>query len=117
MKAVGDALDGILRVGVTLNDALESSRQWARILGIGAIGPVTRDDFKSVVGADLGRFRVIVDGLHSRVTDFIRRVVVYRETAAATFGESGSWKTPWRIPTHGSDQTHGSSRSISAVPH
>ena len=29
LKAVGDALDGMLRGGVTLNGVLELSRQWA----------------------------------------------------------------------------------------
>ena len=40
----------MLRGGVTF----ELSRQWDRGLEIDAICPVTRDDFESVVGADLG---------------------------------------------------------------
>ena len=46
LKAAGDALDGMLRGGVTLSGAHQLSRQWDRILGVGAIGPVTRDDFQ-----------------------------------------------------------------------
>ena len=34
-------------------------------------GLVTRDDFWSAVAADLGRFRVIIDGLRSKANDFI----------------------------------------------
>ena len=55
-----------------MSGALEFSRQWDRILRAGAIrsvyvaGPVTRDDFVSVVGAGFGPCRVIVEELHSR---------------------------------------------------
>ena len=65
---------------------VELARQLDRILELGAVGPVTWGDL-SVVGAILGRFRVNVDELHSRTSDFIHKVVVCRESAAVT-----SWR-------------------------
>ena len=59
------------------------------ILDIGAIGLVTRDDFKSVLGAEFNRFRVIVDALHSKANDFIHKSVVFRKHAYVT-GHLGS---------------------------
>ena len=65
LKAVGDLQDGMLRGGITLTGTFALSGQWDRILKIGPIGPVTRDDFRSVAGSDLGRFGVIINGLRS----------------------------------------------------
>ena len=78
------------------------ARQLDRILEIGAIRLVTRHDWKSVVAADLGQFRVIIDGLHFGATGFIHKVVVVtRQKSAVTGGgKSGSWRIFWCILTN-----------------
>ena len=41
LKVAGDALDGVLRDGVSLCGSLGLTRQWNRVV---AVGPVTPDD-------------------------------------------------------------------------
>ena len=89
LKAVGDILDGILRGGVSLSRSLELTLQWDCILRIGPSGPLTPDGLHSVVGSGLGRFRGVVDGLHSTVGNLIHKVAIRRKDAAVTVAGSG----------------------------
>ena len=65
-----------------MSGALEFTKQQDCFLRAGAVGQVTCDDFESVVGVGLGRCRVIIGELHSRTSDFIRKVGVRRRDYA-----------------------------------
>ena len=78
LKVFLDVLDALIRHGVTLARSVALTSQWDRILRAGPVYPVTWEDFDSVLGVGFGQFRQVVSGLHGRLTEFIRQVVVRR---------------------------------------
>ena len=87
-KVVLDALDGMLRSGLSLSRSLELTAHCDSILRFGSLGTVTRADLQSVFEGGLGEFRGIVEGFHSRASEFAHRVVVHRRDVAVR-----SWRT------------------------
>ena len=78
IKAVMDAVDALIRDGVSLARSVELTFQWDAILKVGPIGPVTREDLQLAGNGGLGESRRLVEDLHCRLSDFIHRVVVHR---------------------------------------
>ena len=62
LKAVLDVLVGMLRAVVFLSGSVERTSLWARILGVGPVGPVTQADLHSVVGIGIGELRNFIVG-------------------------------------------------------
>ena len=81
-KAVGDLLHALIRDGVTLARSLELTVQWDGITRIGPIYPLTVQDFEMAWSGGLGEWLQVVEGLHRRLSDFIRGVVVHRKKEA-----------------------------------
>ena len=84
-KAVMDVLDSMISHMVTLARSVE---QRNRILSVGALYPVTLDDFHAVQGVGLGDFRRVVGDIHHGLSDFIellftvgRRIPLYTLTS------------------------------------
>ena len=51
-------------------------------LPVGPIHPITAEDFLLGCGEDLGQCCLVVQGLHRRLSDFFRGVVVHRRAEA-----------------------------------
>ena len=63
LEAVMDALDALIRDGISLARSLELAIQWNGILRVGPVGPVTREDLQLSRGCGLGESRRLVEGL------------------------------------------------------
>ena len=64
LKAVMDALGAMIRDGVSLARSVELTVQKDAILGVGPIGPVTREDFQLAGNGGVGESRRLVEDLH-----------------------------------------------------
>ena len=73
-------MSAMIRGGVSLARSVELAVQWDGILRVGPIHPITADDFLLARGEDLGQCCQVVQGLHRRLSDFIRGVVVHRRS-------------------------------------
>ena len=63
-----DALDAMIRDGISLARSVELTAQWDEILRVGPVSP--------------GESRRLVEDLHCRLSDFIHKVVVHRREEA-----------------------------------
>ena len=81
-KAVMDALNVMIRNGISLALSVELTAQWDRILAIGPLHPVTIGDLDMVRGVGVGEFHRIVSDVHRRLSDFVHAVVVHRRDEA-----------------------------------
>ena len=77
IKVVMDVLDSMIRSGVSPARSVELPVQWKKILRTGPVYSVILDDLQSVQDGGIGEFRRVTGNLHCKLTDLIRRVVVY----------------------------------------
>ena len=82
LKMVVDLLSAMIRGGVSLARSVELAVQWDAILRAGPIHPIAAEDFLLARGGDLGQCCQVVQGLHRRLSDFNRAVVVHRRDDA-----------------------------------
>ena len=78
LRSVLEILDGIARNGISLSRSLELGAQWGAVLASGPQGPLCRADLAS--GPDMGLpvFGACVRSLHSRLSEFLHAIVVWR---------------------------------------
>ena len=72
----------MIRNGVSLSRSVELTVQWDCVLWVGLVPPISLDDLQSVRGVDIGDFFRVVGVMHSRLSDFVHRVVFHRRDEA-----------------------------------
>ena len=82
IKAVMDVLDSMIRNAVSLSRSVELTVQWDCVLRAGLVYPISLDDLQSAQRGGIGEFFRLAGDLHSRLSDFVHRVVVHRRDEA-----------------------------------
>ena len=72
----------MIRSGASLSRSVELAVQWDRILALGPMYPVTLDDLSFNRDLGIGAFFHAASGVHRRLGEFIRQVVVHRREEA-----------------------------------
>ena len=86
-----------------MTGALELSRQPDRILKIGPMGLVARDDLTSVTGTWAVFVALPMVFILTQVMSSSQKKSFFLRMRLLPVGGSGFWKIPWHIHTNGSD--------------